>query len=152
MAEVDWVVVPSIWWENAPLVIQEAFRHRRPVICGDIGGMAEMVRDGVDGLHAPVERPRRPGAGDAPGGRDRGALGHTGRRASARRRRSRRPPGATSPSIGTPWAHAPRDAPAARETLTMLIQTPDAAAPGPSRAAEEEPATPTSAAPPISAG
>ncbi|MFC7474070.1 glycosyltransferase family 4 protein [Dankookia sp. GCM10030260] len=54
MAQVDWVVVPSIWWENAPLVIQEAFLHRRPVICGGIGGMAEMVRDGVDGLHAPV--------------------------------------------------------------------------------------------------
>jgi glycosyltransferase involved in cell wall biosynthesis len=30
MAEVDWVVMPSIWWENAPLVIQEAFQHRRP--------------------------------------------------------------------------------------------------------------------------
>jgi len=50
MAAVDWVVVPSIWWENAPLVIQEAFRHRRPVIASGIGGMAEMVRDGVDGL------------------------------------------------------------------------------------------------------
>ena len=49
--EIDWVIVPSIWWENAPLVIQEAFQHRRPVICSDIGGMAEMVRDGVDGLH-----------------------------------------------------------------------------------------------------
>ncbi|WP_431269045.1 glycosyltransferase family 4 protein [Dankookia sp. P2] len=57
MAQVDWVVVPSIWWENAPLVIQEAFLHRRPVICGEIGGMAEMVRDGVDGLHAPVGDP-----------------------------------------------------------------------------------------------
>jgi glycosyltransferase involved in cell wall biosynthesis len=57
MAQVDWVVVPSIWWENAPLVIQEAFLHRRPVICGNIGGMAEMVRDGVDGLHAPVNDP-----------------------------------------------------------------------------------------------
>jgi len=51
MARVDWVIVPSIWWENAPLVIQEAFLHGRPVICSDIGGMAEMVRDGVDGLH-----------------------------------------------------------------------------------------------------
>ncbi len=57
MAEVDWVVVPSVWWENAPLVILEAFRHGRPVICGDVGGMAEMVRDGVDGLHAPVGDP-----------------------------------------------------------------------------------------------
>jgi glycosyltransferase involved in cell wall biosynthesis len=54
MAGIDWVVMPSVWWENAPLVILEAFRHGRPVICGNIGGMAEMVRDGVDGLHAPV--------------------------------------------------------------------------------------------------
>lgn len=54
IAAADWVVVPSIWWENAPLVILEAFRHRRPVLCGDVGGMAEAVRDGVDGLHAPV--------------------------------------------------------------------------------------------------
>ena len=51
MADVDWVVVPSIWWENAPLVIQEAFQHGRPVICSDIGGMAEKVTDGVNGLH-----------------------------------------------------------------------------------------------------
>jgi glycosyltransferase involved in cell wall biosynthesis len=51
MAAVDWVVVPSIWWENSPLVIQEAFAHGRPVICSDIGGMAEKVTDGVDGLH-----------------------------------------------------------------------------------------------------
>src|SRR3712207_5830979 len=51
MAKTDWVVVPSIWWENSPLVIQEAFQHGRPVICSDIGGMAEKGRDGVDGLH-----------------------------------------------------------------------------------------------------
>ncbi len=51
MAAVDWVVVPSIWWENSPLVIQEAFLHGRPVICSDIGGMAEKVADGVNGLH-----------------------------------------------------------------------------------------------------
>lgn len=51
MADVDWVIVPSVWWENAPLIIQEAFASRRPVICSNIGGMAEMVRDGVDGLH-----------------------------------------------------------------------------------------------------
>ena len=51
MQEIDWVVVPSIWWENSPLVIQEAFAHGRPVICSNIGGMAEKVRHGVDGLH-----------------------------------------------------------------------------------------------------
>ena len=57
MAAADWVVVPSVWFENAPLVILEAFRHRRPLICGGIGGMAELVTDGVDGLHAPVGDP-----------------------------------------------------------------------------------------------
>lgn len=51
MDGVDWVVVPSLWWENSPLVIQEAFMHKKPVICSDIGGMAEKVRHGVDGLH-----------------------------------------------------------------------------------------------------
>ncbi len=54
MASVDAVVLPSIWWENSPVVIQEARRNRRPVICSDIGGMAEKVRDGIDGLHFPA--------------------------------------------------------------------------------------------------
>lgn len=51
MKEVDWVVMGSIWWENSPLVIQEAFKFGRPVICPDIGGMAEKVQDGINGLH-----------------------------------------------------------------------------------------------------
>jgi glycosyltransferase involved in cell wall biosynthesis len=54
---VDWVIVPSVWWENLPLVIQEAMMHRRPVICSDIGGMAEKVRDGVHGLQFRVGDP-----------------------------------------------------------------------------------------------
>lgn len=57
IADVDWAVVPSIWWENSPLVIQEALMGRRPVICSDIGGMAEKVRDGLDGLHFRVGDP-----------------------------------------------------------------------------------------------
>jgi glycosyltransferase involved in cell wall biosynthesis len=57
IADADWVIVPSIWWENAPLTIQEAFHHGRPVICSNIGGMAEAVRDGVDGLHFRVGDP-----------------------------------------------------------------------------------------------
>ena len=32
-------------------MIQEAFQQRRPVICSDIGGMAEAVTNGHDGLH-----------------------------------------------------------------------------------------------------
>ena len=54
MQSVSLVLVPSIWWENSPVVIEEALRNRRPVICSDIGGMAEKIRDGVDGFHFPV--------------------------------------------------------------------------------------------------
>ena len=54
MAGIDWVVVPSVWWENSPMVIQEAFVHGRPLLVSDIGGMAEKVRNGVDGLHVPA--------------------------------------------------------------------------------------------------
>ncbi len=51
MRRADWIVTPSIWWENAPLVILEARAAGRPVICSGVGGMAEMVEDGVTGLH-----------------------------------------------------------------------------------------------------
>jgi glycosyltransferase involved in cell wall biosynthesis len=51
MQSMDMVIVPSVWWENSPLVIQEALRNGRPVICSDIGGMVEKVRDGLDGFH-----------------------------------------------------------------------------------------------------
>jgi glycosyltransferase involved in cell wall biosynthesis len=54
MRSVDLVLIPSIWWENSPVVIQEALRNRKPIICSDIGGMAEKVRDGLDGFHFPV--------------------------------------------------------------------------------------------------
>ena len=51
MAECDYVIVPSRWWENSPVVNQEAFAAGRPVICTGIGGMAEKVTDGVSGFH-----------------------------------------------------------------------------------------------------
>jgi glycosyltransferase involved in cell wall biosynthesis len=51
---IDGLIVPSIWYENAPLVIQEAFIAGVPVICSNIGGMKEFVRDGQDGLHFKV--------------------------------------------------------------------------------------------------
>jgi glycosyltransferase involved in cell wall biosynthesis len=57
MDKVDWVVIPSIWWENSPMVIQEAFCCRRPVIASGIGGMAEKVRHNVDGLHFQARSP-----------------------------------------------------------------------------------------------
>ena len=53
-AEIDVLVVPSIWFENSPITIHEAFLTHTPVVTSDIGGMAEYVRDGVDGLHFAV--------------------------------------------------------------------------------------------------
>lgn len=43
MQMVDWVIVPSIWWENSPVVIQEAFACRTPVIGSNHGGIAEKI-------------------------------------------------------------------------------------------------------------
>jgi len=51
LSEIDVVVVPSLWYENAPFTIQEAFRCGLPVITANAGGMAEHVRDRIDGLH-----------------------------------------------------------------------------------------------------
>ena len=51
MAGIDWVVVPSIWWENSPMVIQEAFVCGRPLLVSDIGGMKEKVNCGRVGRH-----------------------------------------------------------------------------------------------------
>jgi glycosyltransferase involved in cell wall biosynthesis len=58
MAGVDWCIVPSIWWEIFGLVISEAWMFGRPVICSDVGGMAERVADDVNGLHFQMGNPR----------------------------------------------------------------------------------------------
>jgi glycosyltransferase involved in cell wall biosynthesis len=49
LARTDLLVVPSLWWENAPLVIQEALVARTPLLVADAGGMAELVEPEVDG-------------------------------------------------------------------------------------------------------
>lgn len=50
----DVVVVPSRWLETGPLVVLEAFAAGTPVIGSGIGGIAELVSDGVDGLLVPT--------------------------------------------------------------------------------------------------
>jgi len=47
------LAVTPIWFENAPLVVQEAVTARRPVIGSDIGGIPEVITDGVNGLLFP---------------------------------------------------------------------------------------------------
>ena len=50
MERVDVVAMASSWYENSPMVIQEAFLHGRPVMAPRLGGMAEKIRDGQTGV------------------------------------------------------------------------------------------------------
>ncbi|MGH9461665.1 MAG: glycosyltransferase, partial [Vicinamibacteria bacterium] len=50
LAGLDVLVAPSIWLENSPLVIREAYAAGLPVIAANLGGMAEMVRHEETGL------------------------------------------------------------------------------------------------------
>ncbi len=53
LAEHDVLVVPSVWYENMPITIQEAFRNGLPVVATELGGMAEAVENEVSGLTFP---------------------------------------------------------------------------------------------------
>jgi glycosyltransferase involved in cell wall biosynthesis len=49
-AGIDVLVVPSLWPENSPLVIHEAFMHGAAVVGSRLGGIPELVTDGVNGF------------------------------------------------------------------------------------------------------
>ncbi len=44
------IVIPSICYDNSPLVIYESFSNSTPVIGSDIGGIPELIDDHVNGL------------------------------------------------------------------------------------------------------
>ena len=46
----DVLVVPSLWLENSPLVIHEAFVHGAAVVASRLGGIPDLVTDGVNGF------------------------------------------------------------------------------------------------------
>ncbi len=50
LRQFDALIVPSIWYENSPLVIQEAYVAGVPVIAGDIGALTEKVHHQQSGL------------------------------------------------------------------------------------------------------
>jgi glycosyltransferase involved in cell wall biosynthesis len=50
LSDVDVLVVPSRWYENAPVVILEAFAAGVTVVATDLGGMSEVVEHGKNGL------------------------------------------------------------------------------------------------------
>jgi glycosyltransferase involved in cell wall biosynthesis len=52
-ASADLLVLPSLWVENAPFVIREAFAAGVPVFASDTPALRESVRDGVDGRLLP---------------------------------------------------------------------------------------------------
>ncbi len=50
LAGVDVAALPSLWWDCAPLVAGECLAARVPLLAPRMGGLAEAIRDGVDGL------------------------------------------------------------------------------------------------------
>jgi glycosyltransferase involved in cell wall biosynthesis len=53
MTSSDLLLVPSIWFENAPLVISQALRLSLPVVASQTGGLGEMVVADVNGALLP---------------------------------------------------------------------------------------------------
>ncbi|HVX44262.1 MAG TPA: glycosyltransferase family 4 protein [Mycobacteriales bacterium] len=50
-------VAPSIWYENQPLSVLEAFACGRPVVATDLGGMPELIDPDGDGMLVPPGDP-----------------------------------------------------------------------------------------------
>ncbi len=50
LAEIDVLVIPSIWYENAPLVLLNALATRTPVIVSDVDGMNEFIKHDFNGF------------------------------------------------------------------------------------------------------
>jgi glycosyltransferase involved in cell wall biosynthesis len=48
--KVDVVIVPSTWYENFPGVIVESFAFGIPVIGSNIGGIPELIKEGLNGI------------------------------------------------------------------------------------------------------
>ena len=53
LAQLDVVVVPSLWYETFCFVISEAFAAQVPVVAFNLGVMSQRIRDGVDGRLLP---------------------------------------------------------------------------------------------------
>ncbi|HID53736.1 MAG TPA: glycosyltransferase [Anaerolineae bacterium] len=53
LAQVDVIVVPSLWYETFCFVVSEAFAMGVPVIASDLGVLADRVQDGADGFLFP---------------------------------------------------------------------------------------------------
>ena len=45
----NYLIVPSIWYENFPITILEAYSFGKPVIASNIGGLPSLVIEGQTG-------------------------------------------------------------------------------------------------------
>lgn len=50
LAEIDVLVVPSLWYENNPLVVSSASAAGVPVVASDVPGISSLVENGVNGF------------------------------------------------------------------------------------------------------
>ncbi len=53
LAQVDVVLVSSLWYETFSFIISEAFASGAPVVASRLGPLAERIRDDVDGFLVP---------------------------------------------------------------------------------------------------
>lgn len=49
-AEIDLLVIPSMWYENTPLILLSAFATKTPVIVSNLGSLADAVHHEQNGL------------------------------------------------------------------------------------------------------
>lgn len=49
LSAIDMVIIPSLWFENYPLILHEALACNVPVVASNVGGMAEKIKDGLNG-------------------------------------------------------------------------------------------------------
>ncbi len=57
VSRIDCMLVPSVWWENSPLTVLISLAHKVPVITTNIGGAAELIKDGVNGFNFEIGDP-----------------------------------------------------------------------------------------------
>jgi glycosyltransferase involved in cell wall biosynthesis len=53
LAQLDLLVVPSLWRENAPLIVLQALASGLPLLLSDVEGMADQVQSGTNALLFP---------------------------------------------------------------------------------------------------
>lgn len=56
MTSSDLMLFPSLWFENAPLVVRQANQLGLPILASSVGGIPELVGHGINGLLLPPGR------------------------------------------------------------------------------------------------